>query len=75
MHHRQKYDWFEWFTNERTTIRRGVDYQVSQSTMGQMIRNNASKFGIRVRVIDTHDAITIEVLGAHTCAGKTSVTG
>ena len=57
------YPWEEWFNKPHTVLRRGVHYHVSQSIMHQMIRNNASKRGIRVRLIDTDDEIIINVVG------------
>ena len=56
------YKWEEWFGRRRIVLVRGVNYDCSQSTMVQMIRNNATRLGIRVRVLDTRDAIVVEVV-------------
>lgn len=60
---RQKYKWELWFVRDKTVIRRGVDYDCSQSSMCQSIRNAATKHGVRVHLKDDGDAITIEVRG------------
>lgn len=39
----------------------GVHYHCSQSTMAQIVRNNASMRGVRVRLIDTGTEIVVEV--------------
>ena len=57
------YQWEEWFGRRRTVLVRGVNYDCSQSTMAQMVRNNATRLGVRVRVLDTRDAVVVEVVG------------
>ena len=57
----RKYPWEEWFGQPRVVIRAGVDYHVSQSMMYQMIRNRASKCGLKVNLEDIGNAIIIEV--------------
>lgn len=58
---RKKYPWELWFDSPRTVILRGVHYRCSQSTMAQIIRNNASTRGVSVSIVDTETEITIEV--------------
>lgn len=60
---KRKYWWETWFGQKNTTIVRGIDYHCSQSTMCGTIRNNASRCGLRVRLADRGDTITIEVVG------------
>lgn len=60
---RRKYPWEEWFEQERVVLLRGVHYACSQSTMVQMVRNNASARGVQVRVTDIDARIVIDVLG------------
>ncbi len=59
----RKYHWEEWFGRPRTILEQGVHYDCSQSTMAQIIRNNASQRGLRVRVVDIGDAIVVDVTG------------
>lgn len=59
---KRKYGWERWFGRSRTELVRGVDYHCAQAIMWQMVRNNARRYGVRVRVTDTHDGILIEVL-------------
>lgn len=61
-----KYPWSSWFGQKHTVIRRGVDYKISQSMMYQTIRNNASARGLRVKIEDNNDSLTIEVIGDKT---------
>lgn len=62
---KRKYPWDDWFGQPITVLVRGEDYHCSQSTMVQTIRNNASRRGLRVRVVEDDDcrAIRLEVLG------------
>lgn len=60
----RKYPWEQWFGQKRTVLRRGVDYQLSQSMMHQMIRNNASRRRLRVRIADTGTGMIVEVIGS-----------
>ena len=69
------YDWDLWFGRPCTVIRRGVDYRCSQSSMCQIIRNNAWRRRVRVRLTDTRDAITIEVVNAVPRANKAAIPG
>ena len=57
----RKYHWDEWLGKAKTIIRQGLDYQCSQSTMAQTIRNAASARGIRVKLTDTGCGFEIEV--------------
>lgn len=59
----RKYPWEEWFGSKITVLVRGEDYDCSQSTMVQIIRNRASLEGIKVKIIDTDTEIIIVVLG------------
>lgn len=72
---RRKYWWEEWFGRPRTTLVAGADYYCSQSAMVNMIRVNASKRAVRVRLTDNRDSITIEVVGEISRPNKTSVAG
>ena len=73
---KRKYRWEEWFGRGRTTLVYGEDYHCSQSAMTGMIRNAAIKYGVRVRLTDTRDYITIEVAsGALSHPDKIAVTG
>lgn len=60
---RQKYKWELWFVRDKTVLLRGVDYDCSQSSMVQSIRNAATRHGVRVHIEDEGDTITIEVKG------------
>lgn len=60
---KRKYPWEQWFGRRLTVLKRGVDYDISQGMMYQTIRNNASQRMVRVRVRETVDGMTIEVLG------------
>lgn len=59
----RKYPWEEWFSNKITVLVRGEDYDCSQSTMIQMIRNKASQVGLKLKVVDTDTEIVIVVMG------------
>jgi hypothetical protein len=59
---RRKYQWEEWFARDRTVLLSGVHYRCSQSTMCQMVRNEASRRRLRVRLRDTGTEIWIEVI-------------
>ena len=72
---KRKYMWEEWFDQPSTTLVRGTDYHCSQSTMAGMVRNNASQRGVRVRLIDTGDSITIEVTGEVQHTNQAAVAG
>ena len=71
----RKYRWEEWFGRPLTVLVNGLDYHCSQSTMSQMVRNNASQRGLRVRVTDTGDTIIIEVVGEVQHTDKAAVVG
>ncbi len=60
---RRLYDWGQWFRTRSITLFRGTHYWVSQSVMYQMIRNAASKHGMRVRLTDRGNCIDVEVIG------------
>lgn len=55
------YKWEEWFGRDRIVLIRGIHYHCSQSTMCQTIRNNASKKGVSVKLLDAGSEIVIEV--------------
>lgn len=57
----RKYHWEEWFGRPRTVILRGRDYKCSQSAMWQQVKDKAHQLGIKVKVTDNNDSITIEV--------------
>ncbi len=69
MAHR-KYNWEDWFSRAEVIIVYGVDYHCSQSTMVQTIRNEASKRGLRVSVIDAGNEIYIGVRHGAEPTGK-----
>lgn len=50
----RKYPWEVWFSQPRTVLVRGRDYHIDSLTMFQTIKNNATKYGVRVKVIDNH---------------------
>ena len=60
-----KYPWEAWFDladlDGEVVVRRGVDYDCSQSSMAQSIRGNASKRGLRVRLTDLGDRFVIRL--------------
>ena len=60
----RKYNWEEWLLGKESIVvlLGGLDYSCSQSTMVQMIRNEASERGVRVRIIDRRDSILIQRL-------------
>ena len=59
---RRKYRWEDWFDRPTTTLEHGVHYHCSQSTMAGMVRNAASQRGLRVKVVDKGNSITITVV-------------
>ncbi len=71
---RRKYPWEDWFAAGDVTIIRGLDYDCSQATMVQTIRNNASTRGLYVSVIDLGNVIRIEVLGERDDTARTDQT-
>ena len=74
MSRKRIYDWEGWFGGGgKTVIHRGVDYQCSQSAMTNMVRTNASRRGLRVRVIDGDVLIIIEVVGEISHPNETTV--
>lgn len=58
----RKYPWEEWFKEKITVIVRGEDYDCSQSSMVQSIRNRATLAGLKVKVVDTDTEIIIVVM-------------
>lgn len=60
---KRKYKWREWFDQREFILTQGEHYHCSQSTMAQVVRNNASKRGLRVRVMDTGQQIEVKVTG------------
>ncbi len=61
MSRRSKYDWDDWFGQDRVVLHRGIDYHISQSMMHQSIKNNASRCGVRVKLRDHGNYIVVEV--------------
>lgn len=59
----RKYPWEKWFGDGFAVLMRGVDYQCSQSTMAQTVRNNASARGLKVSIEDTGTDIILTVIG------------
>jgi len=60
---RRKYPWEEWFSKPRTVIKRGLDYEISQSMMYLTVMNNARARKVRIKCEDTGIAIVINVIG------------
>jgi len=58
----RKYAWEKWFAQSVVTVVRGRDYTCSQSTMVATIRNNASRLGHKVRLVDTGSSVIIKVI-------------
>lgn len=56
------YDWPTWFSQRRFVLRRGEDYSCTQSSMEGQIRNAATRYGVKVRVEDQGEQITVTVL-------------
>ncbi len=56
------YDWDQWFMLERFTVRRGIEYHCSQSSMVQQIRNASSARDLHVRILDQGDSFLVSVL-------------
>lgn len=75
----RKYPWEEWFKEKITVIVRGEDYDCSQSSMVQSIRNRATLDGLKVKVIDTDTEIIIVVMGRREdevpCTATAPITG
>lgn len=71
----RKYRWEVWLSEPRTVLVRGRDYQCSQSTMSQTIRNNASKRGVRIHLTDLGDSLVLEVPSAVHDTTETPVPG
>ena len=64
---KKKYDWDKLFSrevNELSVLEGGVDYECSQANMIQMLRNEACKRKVRVRLSDLGDQIIVRILGA-----------
>jgi hypothetical protein len=62
---RRLYPWEEWFRARHMVLLRGAHYHCSQATMAQLVRNNASVRGHRVRVADTGSAIVFDIVGTN----------
>ncbi len=55
----RKYPWEVWFSQPRTVLVRGRDYDIDNLMMWQTIKNNASKYGVRVKVIDNDGGLIL----------------
>ena len=55
------YPWDSWLARDRIVLRRGKDYQCSQSVMAQQIRNAAVQRGLRVSLEDRLDSFLIHI--------------
>ena len=60
------YAWNQWFAQPsdedgktRLVLTAGVHYHCSQTNMAQVIRNAASRFGLRVNVLDMDDRFLV----------------
>lgn len=51
---RRKYPWEVWFSQPRTVLVRGVDYHVDDLMMWQTIKNNAKRYGVKVKVLNDY---------------------
>jgi hypothetical protein len=65
MANRKKYDWNKWFSRPRFTLQQGVDYDCSTIIMVQAVRNQASRRGLNVRVVEqaAGGGFTVVVVG------------
>lgn len=57
----QKYPWERWFKRDHFTLRRGVDYNVSQSMFDRMLRHAGRVRGYSLSVVDTDDGFSVWV--------------
>ena len=55
------YDWDRWFRSRRFALLRGQDYDCSQPSMAQQIRNAACARGISVSIVEVAEGFEIEV--------------
>jgi hypothetical protein len=55
----KKYDWDTWLRGKRTVLVRGKDYHTTQSSMCQQAVTAARARGIKVKVVDGGDRVTI----------------
>lgn len=54
------YQWDRWFSIEDGfVLRRYVDYYCSHSSMSQQVRNEASKRGIGVSIMEQDDSLVV----------------
>lgn len=55
------YDWAEWFGQRRFVLCRGIHYRCSTSSICQQVRNNATRIGVHVSVMDDGDRVVVTV--------------
>lgn len=58
----RKYPWEQWFALPYILLKYGKDYHISQSMMYQTVRNNARRYGVRVKIKDTNTSLIVEVV-------------
>ncbi len=58
---RQIYNWERWFSGQRFSLRKDVDYSCSDMTMAQHIRNQAHQRNKYVSIVGTPTGITVMV--------------
>lgn len=59
----RRYPWKRWFRHKTFSLRRGEHYDGRTYIMAQMVRNAATRHGLRVRVVisDDEDTLTVTV--------------
>lgn len=62
LHCNRKYKWEKWFSGCTFRIKRGKDYEITQSAMAGQVRSYASKLGISISLVDEGDSIYVEKL-------------
>ena len=55
------YDWEGWFAQEEFKLVKGEHYNSSQSTMSQMLRNEAAKRHVGVAIIEESDGLLVKI--------------
>lgn len=63
------YDWDGWFERRTFRLTADLDYDCGTVSMAQQVRNAATARGLRVRVVERPDGLTITVIrGAARCS-------
>jgi hypothetical protein len=58
---KRRYDWDDWLSKRKFTLRRGVHYDCTQSSIVQQVRNAATARGVAVRPSDEGDRVVVFV--------------